>query len=345
MARRFLTYEEEETEINLSPMIDCIFILLIFFIVTTVFVEETGVEVTKPDAASSLQLEKQSILLAITEDNKVVYGGKEIGVGGVVAQIKPLLVKDPDMPVIVQADREELTFRSTEPAAELRAFVDGTDLAFAAQAPDVVPYPTKQDLPETGDDPLADLAGVSPERLVGKSNADLTEQYGLAVEGAVGPAVDAERPAGVSVGTVADDSPAAPDGAGPIEYVGSAVGSLFEVGRLEQGARLTVYGDATVQTVPGRYAGLPYLRLEGEDGDVDRKSWLRLGLSAASEVFVASETEEAPGWLSAWSDTGDSLGTSAGTKRVFRRSLDAGHHWLSGVPTSDDVPTVFVREQ
>jgi hypothetical protein len=222
---------------------------------------------------------------------------------------------------------------------------DGTDLAFGAQAPDIVPYPTKQDLPETGDDPLADLADVEPERLVGKPNADLTEQYGLAVEGSVGPAVDADRLAGVSVGTVADDAPAALDGAGPIEYVGSAVGSLFEVGRLEQGARLTVYGDATVQTVPGRYAGLPYVRLEGEDGDVDRKSWLLLGLSAASEVFVASETEETPGWLSAWSHTGDSLGTSAGTKRVFRRSLDAGHHWLSGVPTSDDVPTVFVRKQ
>jgi hypothetical protein len=223
--------------------------------------------------------------------------------------------------------------------------LDGTDLAFAKQAPDVVPYPSKQDLPETGDDPLADLADVAPERLVGKSNADLTEQYGLAVEGRVGPAVDAERPAGVSVGRVTDGSLAAPDGAGPIEYVSSAVGSLFEVGRLGQGERLTVYGDATVQTVPGLYAGLPYVRLEGEDGDVERQSWLLVGLSAASDVFVASETEETPGWLSAWDDTGDTLGTSVGTKRVFRRSLDAGRHWLSGVPASDDVPTVFVREK
>ena len=51
MPRRTVFSEEEETEINLSPMIDCIFILLIFFIVTTVFVEERGFSVAKPDAA------------------------------------------------------------------------------------------------------------------------------------------------------------------------------------------------------------------------------------------------------------------------------------------------------
>ena len=49
----------EETLIDMSPLIDCVFILLIFFIVTTTFVEETGVEVDKPQAASSVNLEKQ----------------------------------------------------------------------------------------------------------------------------------------------------------------------------------------------------------------------------------------------------------------------------------------------
>ena len=48
--------ESDGPEINLSPLIDCVFILLIFYIVTTVFVEETGVEVNKPDAAASVQL-------------------------------------------------------------------------------------------------------------------------------------------------------------------------------------------------------------------------------------------------------------------------------------------------
>jgi biopolymer transport protein ExbD len=105
MAKRRHNREEgEEVDINLSPMIDCIFILLIFFIVTTVFVEETGVEVNKPDASSAVQLEKNSILIAITPDDKVIYGGKDIGVTGVAPQIKQLLLKE-DLPVIIQADR------------------------------------------------------------------------------------------------------------------------------------------------------------------------------------------------------------------------------------------------
>ena len=92
-----------ETGIDMSPLIDCVFILLIFFIVTTVFVEETGVEVDKPQAASSVNLEKNSILLAITEDGDVVYGGKSIGVRGVQGLVRRQVQKEM-VPVIVQAD-------------------------------------------------------------------------------------------------------------------------------------------------------------------------------------------------------------------------------------------------
>jgi biopolymer transport protein ExbD len=91
-------------EINVSPLIDIVFILLIFFIVTTVFVEETGVDVQRPQSASASDLEKQSILIAITEEGKVIYGGSEIGVRGVRGIVKRLL-KRQDQPVIVQADK------------------------------------------------------------------------------------------------------------------------------------------------------------------------------------------------------------------------------------------------
>jgi biopolymer transport protein ExbD len=91
-------------EINISPLIDMVFILLIFFIVTTVFVEETGVEVSKPQAASAVDLEKNSVLIAITSAGKVVYGGREIGVGGVRSTVRRL-TQDDDMPVIIQADK------------------------------------------------------------------------------------------------------------------------------------------------------------------------------------------------------------------------------------------------
>ena len=101
--RRSVTSNDEGMDINISPLIDMVFILLIFFIVTTVFVEETGVEVEKPEAASAVQLEKNSILIAVTSKGQVVYGGKEIGVSGVRAVIRRLTHKE-HMPVIVQVD-------------------------------------------------------------------------------------------------------------------------------------------------------------------------------------------------------------------------------------------------
>jgi biopolymer transport protein ExbD len=97
---------DEEVHIDLSSMIDCIFILLIFFIVSTVFVEETGVTVNKPDVGGASSLESNSILLAVTAEDKVYYGGESIGVQGIVGKIKPLLTENPDMPVIIQGDKE-----------------------------------------------------------------------------------------------------------------------------------------------------------------------------------------------------------------------------------------------
>ncbi|MBI1368387.1 MAG: biopolymer transporter ExbD [Planctomycetes bacterium] len=92
-----------EPGIDMSPMIDCVFILLIFFIVTTTFVEETGVQVDKPQAASSQRLEKTSILIALTKKGEIVYGGREIGISGVQPLIKRMLQKE-EIPVIIQAD-------------------------------------------------------------------------------------------------------------------------------------------------------------------------------------------------------------------------------------------------
>src|SRR3990167_1653925 len=89
--------------IDLTPIIDCVFNLLIFFIVTTTFVEETGVEVDKPQAASSVRLEKTSILIALTDKGEVVYGGREIGISGVQPLVKRMLQKE-EVPVIIQAD-------------------------------------------------------------------------------------------------------------------------------------------------------------------------------------------------------------------------------------------------
>ena len=105
MGRFRRTYEDQdETNVDISPLIDCVFILLIFFIVTTTFVEETGVEVDKPQAAASVQLEKQSLMIAVTAGGEVIYDKKNIGVGGVQALVKRKLQAE-DVPVIIQADR------------------------------------------------------------------------------------------------------------------------------------------------------------------------------------------------------------------------------------------------
>ena len=95
--------DSSEGGIDMSAMIDCVFILLIFFIVTTTFVDETGVEVDKPQAASAVRLEKTSVLLALTAKGEVVYGGREIGMGGVQPLVRRMLQKEA-VPVVVQAD-------------------------------------------------------------------------------------------------------------------------------------------------------------------------------------------------------------------------------------------------
>jgi biopolymer transport protein ExbD len=71
-------------------------------------VEETGVEVDKPQAASSVQLEKTSILIALTAKGEVVYGGREIGISGVRPLVKRMLQKE-HVPVIIQAATEAQT--------------------------------------------------------------------------------------------------------------------------------------------------------------------------------------------------------------------------------------------
>jgi biopolymer transport protein ExbD len=106
--RDMATEDSSDGGVDISPLIDCVFILLIFFIVTTTFVEETGVEVDKPEAASSVRLEKTSILLALTDKGEVVYGGRDIGISGVRQLVKRMLQKE-DIPVIIQADASAQT--------------------------------------------------------------------------------------------------------------------------------------------------------------------------------------------------------------------------------------------
>ena len=95
--------EEVDADIDMSPLIDCVFILLIFFIVTTVFVTETEVETDRSLVLSAERLERNSVLIAITMEDEVIFGGRDIGVAGVQPLIKRML-KDEDLPVILLPD-------------------------------------------------------------------------------------------------------------------------------------------------------------------------------------------------------------------------------------------------
>ena len=96
--------EEENSEgINISPLIDIVFILLLFFIVTSVFVQETGVEIERPQSSQAVALDRESIYVAVSADLKVFYGGSEIGLQGIVPTIERLSPSD-DQQVIVQVD-------------------------------------------------------------------------------------------------------------------------------------------------------------------------------------------------------------------------------------------------
>jgi len=103
MARHSILDEEEAPDIDLSPMIDCIFLLLIFFIVTTVFVEERGLPVTKPDAAATTaQPEKETVVVEIAADGKLRIGDEEVGLGDVTSRVKAG-IGDGEVPVVIRA--------------------------------------------------------------------------------------------------------------------------------------------------------------------------------------------------------------------------------------------------
>lgn len=97
--------EEAKTQdIDLAPLLDVVFILLIFFIVTTVFVRETGVDVDKPTAVSTKDLQRSVILIAITRFREVVHGGTNIGVDGVRSTVSQAS-RGNSKPLVIQADK------------------------------------------------------------------------------------------------------------------------------------------------------------------------------------------------------------------------------------------------
>lgn len=110
MRRKDLYDENEETIIDMTPMLDIVFIMLIFFIVTTSFVRETGMEVSRPIAKNASQKQKsETILVAITKDKEIWIDKRQIDVRAVRANIQKLNTNLVQPSVIIQADQESNT--------------------------------------------------------------------------------------------------------------------------------------------------------------------------------------------------------------------------------------------
>ncbi len=96
--------KKEESEINLTPMLDVTFIMLIFFIVTASFVKESGVDVNRPGAATAERKERGNILVAITESGQIWIDRRQVDIRAVRANIERMHAENPQGTVIIQAD-------------------------------------------------------------------------------------------------------------------------------------------------------------------------------------------------------------------------------------------------
>ena len=104
-----LLQEDEAEEIDMTPMLDVVFIMLIFFIVTASFVKEAGIDVNRPEAATAVKKERANILVAISDKGEIWINKRQIDVRAVQANIERLKAENPQGSVVIQADKKATT--------------------------------------------------------------------------------------------------------------------------------------------------------------------------------------------------------------------------------------------
>jgi len=106
--RKFFSqiHTEEDSSIDMTPMIDVIFIMLIFFIVTASFVKESGIDINRPDAVTSTKKELANILVAINEKDEIWIDKRRIDIRSVRPMIERLHSQNPQGSVVIQADKK-----------------------------------------------------------------------------------------------------------------------------------------------------------------------------------------------------------------------------------------------
>ena len=101
--------EEEEATIDMTPMLDVVFIMLIFFIVTASFVKEAGIDVNRPEAATAVKKDRANILVAISDKNEIWINKRKIDARAVQANIERLYAENPQGSGVIQADKKATT--------------------------------------------------------------------------------------------------------------------------------------------------------------------------------------------------------------------------------------------
>ena len=107
--RRRHARPEEDTAIDMTPMLDIVFIMLIFFIVTATFVKESGIDVTRPDAETAVKQSRVGILIAIRNNNEVWINRRQIDLAAVRANVERLHAENPQGGAVIQADKDAQT--------------------------------------------------------------------------------------------------------------------------------------------------------------------------------------------------------------------------------------------
>ena len=106
---RLITEDAEESQIDLTPMLDVVFIMLIFFIVTSTFVKGAGVDGSRPEADTAVVTESNSIQIGITSANQIFMDKRQIDKRAVRANVERGLAENPGAAVIIVADADSKT--------------------------------------------------------------------------------------------------------------------------------------------------------------------------------------------------------------------------------------------
>ena len=104
--RRRRQRHDDENEVNLTPMLDVVFIMLIFFIVTASFVKEAGIDISRPPAATAVRKERGNILIAITQNDQIWIDRRQVDPRALRANIERLHAENPQGSVVIQADKD-----------------------------------------------------------------------------------------------------------------------------------------------------------------------------------------------------------------------------------------------